>query len=72
MQSRTEEASALENNHLFFATAVICAASFFLDAGQSDSVTQQLAETTDILLEDVLDFSSVIIEVILMPSETNV
>lgn len=72
MQSRTEEASSLENNQLFFATAVICAASFFLDAGQSDSVTQQLAETTDILLEDVLDFSSVIIEMILMPSETNV
>ena len=72
MHSSTEEASSLENNQLFFATAVICAASFFLDVGQSDSVTQQLAETTDILLEDVLDFSSVIIEMILMPSESNV
>ena len=68
MLKDSEEAIALENNLMFLAAAVISTSSFFLNPSQSDDIAAQVSSFTNILIEDVLDFSSVVIEVILTPT----
>ena len=65
IQERTTESKRLEGNYVFVASAAITAASFFVGASHSDQLTSDLSVTTSIPIEDILDFSSVIIEQVL-------
>lgn len=59
---------ALEADFMLLATAIISAAAFTYDQSSSDYVIRQLSQVTCILEENILDFSSVLIEEILSDS----
>ena len=71
MSRNSPEAVALENNLMFLAATVISTSSFFLSPSDSDDITTQVASCTNIMMDDILDFSSVVIEVILTPTQNS-
>ena len=63
-----EPRASLEADFMLLATAIISAAAFTYDQSSSDYIIRQLSQVTCIVEENILDFSSVLIEEILSDS----
>lgn len=63
-----ESRASLEIDFMLLATAIISAAGFTYDQSSSDYIIRQLSQVTCIAEENILDFSSVLIEEILSDS----
>lgn len=57
-----QKLSVLANDLMLLAVSVIGAASFIVNQGTSDMVVEQLGRITQIPVDDVLDFATIIIE----------
>ena len=54
--------AAIEEDSMLLAAAIVSASSFILDRSQSETITDQLSHITHIVLGDILNFASVLLE----------
>lgn len=54
--------AAIEEDFMLLAAAIVSASSFILDRSQSETITNQLSQITRIVLGDILNFASVLLE----------
>lgn len=54
--------AAIEEDFMLLAAAIVAASSFILDRSQSEIITNQLSQITRIVLGDILNFASVLLE----------
>ena len=54
--------AAIEEDSMLLAAAIVSASSFILDRSQSEAITDQLSHITHIVLGDILNFASVLLE----------
>ena len=62
--SEHEKVASIEEDFMLLAAAIISASSFILDRTQSETITAHLSQITHIVLGDILNFASVLLEVI--------
>ena len=62
--------ASIEEDSMLLASSVISASSFILDRSQSEIITTLLAQTTRIVVTDILNFASVLLEEIFTTSKT--
>ena len=62
--------ASIEEDSMLLASSVISASSFILDRSQSEIITTLLAQTTRIVVADILNFASVLLEEIFTTSKT--
>ena len=54
--------ASIEEDFMLLAASVILASSFILDRSQSETITSLLSQTTRIVVADILNFASVLLE----------
>ena len=62
--------AAIEEDCMLLAAAIISASSFILDRSQSELITTHLSQITRIVLGDILNFASVLLEQIFTTNKT--
>ena len=63
--------AAIEEDFMLLAAAIVSAASLILDRSQNEIITNQLSHITRIVLGDILNFASVLLEEIFTTTKTS-
>ena len=63
--------AAIEEDFMLLAAAIVSASSLILDRSQNETITNQLSHITRIVLGDILNFASVLLEEIFTTTKTS-
>ena len=61
--------ASIEEDSMLLAAAIVSASSFILDRSQSETITNQLSQITRVVLADILNFASVLLEEIFITTK---